>query len=136
MVPGHAHSAKQLAVSTRGSNLSSLSKTSRTFHLLQLVRSSRLRILSRRRHIPRKSRDQLRCQCHHHFYSSKFCLAGSSIMYFRLQVTYKSYRQVLTPCQQFSAPFKAGNSRQAQTCYIPQKYNTKETQFFNWFDLV
>jgi hypothetical protein len=27
---------------------------------------------------------------------------------------------------EFSAPFKAGNSRQAQTCYILQKYNTKK----------
>jgi hypothetical protein len=32
------------------------------------------------------------------------------------------------PSQQFSAPFKGGNSRQAQTCYISQEYNTKKTQ--------
>ncbi len=34
------------------------------------------------------------------------------------------------PSQQFSAPFKAGNSRQAQTCCIPQEYNTKENTTF------
>ncbi len=32
----------------------------------------------------------------------------------------KSYRHELTPHQQFAAPFKAGNSRQVQTYYIPQ----------------
>ena len=47
-------------------------------------------------------------------------------MYFRLQVIHKSHRQVLT--QVFSAPFKAGNSRQVQTCYISREYNTKKTQ--------
>jgi len=35
------------------------------------------------------------------------------------------------PTQQFSAPFKAVNSRQVQTCYKPQKYNTKETATFS-----
>ena len=39
------------------------------------------------------------------------------------------------PYHKFSAPFKAGNSRQAQTCNILQKYNTKEIQLFNWFNL-
>ena len=43
-----------------------------------------------------------------------------------------SYSQVLLTStdlsQQFSAPFKAGNSRQAQTCNISQEYNTKKTQ--------
>jgi hypothetical protein len=32
------------------------------------------------------------------------------------------------PSQQFSAPFKAGNSRQAQTCNIPYFVNTKKLQ--------
>jgi hypothetical protein len=30
------------------------------------------------------------------------------------------------------APFKAGKSGQAQTCYISQNYNTKKT-LYNWF---
>ena len=34
--------------------------------------------------------------------------------------------------QQLSAPFKAGNSRQFQTCYISQEYNTKKLQHYNW----
>ncbi len=33
------------------------------------------------------------------------------------------------PSQQFSAPFKAGNFRQIQTCYISQEYNTKKLQY-------
>jgi hypothetical protein len=59
---------------------------------------------------------------------TKFCISSentvwlsSSIFYFKLQVIYKSYRQVLT-----SAPFKAGNSWLVQTCYTSQKYNTKK----------
>jgi len=38
--------------------------------------------------------------------------------------------------QQFSAPFKAGNSRQVQTCNIPYIGNTKEITTWNWFTLV
>jgi hypothetical protein len=41
----------------------------------------------------------------------------------------------IDPYHKFSAPFKAGNSRQAQTCWIFTRYNTKETQHFNWFNL-
>ncbi len=44
----------------------------------------------------------------------------SSNTLFQLRVAYKSYRQVMTPCRQFSALFKAGNSRQAQACNISQ----------------
>ncbi len=44
----------------------------------------------------------------------KICLAYLQILYFSL-VLFTS----TDPSQQFSAPFKAGNSRQAQTCYIP-----------------
>jgi len=40
------------------------------------------------------------------------------------------------PCQQLSAPFKARNSRQVQTCYISHEYNTKKLQHFNWFKLA
>jgi len=50
--------------------------------------------------------------------SEKFCLAGSSNIVFQAL----GYSQVLytstDPSQKFSAPFKAGNSRQVQTCYI------------------
>jgi len=41
--------------------------------------------------------------------------------------------QATDPSQQFSAPFKSGNSRQVQICYISQEYNTKEATTLNWF---
>ncbi len=34
------------------------------------------------------------------------------------------------PSQQFSAPFKAGNSRQVQTCYKPQNETQRKLQHF------
>jgi len=52
--------------------------------------------------------------------------------YFQLQY----YWQVLQTCQQFSAPFKAVNSRHFQTYYIPRNGNTNETTIQNWFTLV
>jgi hypothetical protein len=55
------------------------------------------------------------------------------LLFFRL---YKSYRQVLTPVNNSQLLFKAGNSRQVQTCYISQKHNTKKLQHFNWFKLA
>jgi hypothetical protein len=58
------------------------------------------------------------------------------ILFFKLQVTYKSYRQVLTPVNNSQLLFKAGNSRHVQTCYISQKHNTKKLQHFNWFKLA
>jgi hypothetical protein len=43
-------------------------------------------------------------------------------LYFRYFILASSYLHVLwtstDPSQQFPAPFKPGNSRQAQTCYI------------------
>jgi hypothetical protein len=48
----------------------------------------------------------------------------------------QSYRQVLTPVNNSQLLFKAGNSRQVQTCYISQKHNTKKLQHFNWFKLA
>jgi hypothetical protein len=42
---------------------------------------------------------------------------GFSILYLQRSMLLTS---LTDPRQQFSAPFKAGNSRQAQTCYIPQ----------------
>jgi len=40
------------------------------------------------------------------------------------------------PSQQFSAPFKAANSRQVQTCGIPFKDHRKKLQSQNWFIIV
>jgi hypothetical protein len=50
----------------------------------------------------------------------QYCILGFKLL--------TSHIDKYWPCQQLSAPFKAGNSRQVQTCYIPQEYNTKETQ--------
>ncbi len=51
---------------------------------------------------------------------------GFSILLFTaFNVDDKSYRQVLTPVP---APFKAGNSRQVQTCCKPQIQTQKKLQ--------
>jgi hypothetical protein len=57
---------------------------------------------------------------------------GFSILLFTtFNVINKSNRQVLTdPSQQFSAPFKAGNYRQVQTCYKPQNTTQRKLQHF------
>jgi hypothetical protein len=54
-------------------------------------------------------------------------------MYFKLQVIYKLYRQVLTSSKQLSAPFKAGNSQQVQTCYKPMEQRQRKTATFSSF---
>ncbi len=49
---------------------------------------------------------------------------GFSVLLFTaFNVIDKSYRQ-------FSAPFKAGNSRQVQTCYKPQNTTQRKLQLF------
>ncbi len=57
----------------------------------------------------------------------KICLACSSDIVFQLQVIYKLYTST-DPGQQFWAPFKAGNSIQAQTYYISYNGNTNKVQ--------
>jgi len=51
-----------------------------------------------------------------------------------LFTAFQSWLQVLQtstgPSQQFSAPFKAGNSRQVQTCYKPQNTTQRKLQHF------
>jgi len=51
-------------------------------------------------------------------------------LFFRYCISASSYLHVVLtstdPCQQFSAPFKAGSSRQAQTCYISYNSNSKK----------
>ncbi len=56
---------------------------------------------------------------------------GFSILLFSFQCCWQVLQTSTDPSQQFSAPFKAGNSRQVQTCYKPQKYFTKETATFS-----
>ena len=60
-------------------------------------------------------------------------MAGSSNVVFQASSYWQVLKTSTDPCQQFSAPFKAGNSRQVQTCYISQEYNTKKLQDLNWF---
>ncbi len=63
----------------------------------------------------------------------KCCLCGRQLELLQWKIhlasqfsiySFQCYWQLLQastdPSQQFSAPFKAGNSRQVQTCYIPQ----------------
>ncbi len=51
-------------------------------------------------------------------------------LFFTYSISASSYLQVIftstDPCQQIKAPFKAGKSRQAQTCYISYNGNTKK----------
>jgi hypothetical protein len=44
--------------------------------------------------------------------------------------THKSYKTSNDPSQQFSAPFKAGNYRQVQTCYKPTAQAQRKLQHF------
>jgi hypothetical protein len=54
-----------------------------------------------------------------------YCSLASSY----LHVVYTS----TDPSQHFTAPFKVGKSRHAQSCYISQNYNTKKLHCYNWF---
>ena len=59
---------------------------------------------------------------------------SSSIFYFRLQVIYKSYRQVLTSIISFLLLLKQGILDKFRLAYISQNIH-KEVQYFNWFVL-
>jgi hypothetical protein len=67
------------------------------------------------------------------YYSGKIHLAYASY----ISISTSSYLQVVKtstdPSQQFIAPFKAGNSRQAQSCYTSQHGDTKKVTCYNWF---
>jgi hypothetical protein len=61
-------------------------------------------------------------------------LAGSSIFYFRLQVTYKSFRQVLTPITNFQLLLKLEIIDKLRLVTF-HKTQHKENTTFNWFNL-
>jgi hypothetical protein len=65
-----------------------------------------------------------------------FCLAGSSILYFRLQVIHKSYRQAPTPVNNFQLLLKLKILDKLRLVTFHKNTLQMKTQHFNWFNLV
>ncbi len=64
------------------------------------------------------------------WYREKYIWLHNSLFY-NLQCYWQVLQTSTDLDQQFSAPFKAGNSRQVQTCYKTNGSNTKETATFS-----
>ncbi len=62
------------------------------------------------------------------YYSEKYIWPHNSLLY-SLQCWWQVLQTSSDPDQQFSAPFKAGNSRQGQTCYKPMVQTQRKLIF-------
>ncbi len=69
------------------------------------------------------------CYAEYHYYSEKYVWLHNSLL-FNLQCYWQVLQTSTDPDQQFSAPFKAGNSRQVQTCYKPTVQWQRKLQHF------